>query len=84
MSRKGAQRFCGNDMRKIKKLKRTKRGLEIAMRFRETVVPTRQLRACYALRNRLMTLVNNSFIYDAINFGAESNLVFENAGKENP
>jgi len=71
-------------MRKIKKLKRTKRGSEIAMRFRETVVSARQRRTCYALRNRLMTLVNNSFIYGAGNFGSESNLVFENAGKENP
>jgi hypothetical protein len=34
MSRKSVQRFCDNDMRKIKDLKRLKRILEIAMRFR--------------------------------------------------
>jgi len=78
------QQFCDNDMRKIKKLKRTKRIPEIATRFRETVVPARERGTCYACRNRLMTLVNNSFICDAINLGFESNLVFENAGKENP
>ncbi|AYG60993.1 hypothetical protein CCGE525_20855 [Rhizobium jaguaris] len=34
MSRKSAQRFCDNDMRKIKGLKRKERIPEIAMRFR--------------------------------------------------
>ncbi|WP_202596051.1 hypothetical protein [Ensifer adhaerens] len=34
MSRKSAQRFCGNDMRRNKKLKRKKRTPEIAARFR--------------------------------------------------
>ncbi|MGF6176734.1 hypothetical protein [Ensifer sp. 4252] len=34
MSRKSAQRFCDNDMRRDKKLKRNKRIPEIAARFR--------------------------------------------------
>ncbi|AYG59320.1 hypothetical protein CCGE525_11355 [Rhizobium jaguaris] len=33
MSRKSAPRFCDNDMRKIRKLKRRERIPEIAMRF---------------------------------------------------
>ncbi|MFT4184613.1 MAG: hypothetical protein QM636_22150 [Rhizobium sp.] len=39
MSRKSAQRFCANDMRNIKELKREKRMRRIATRFREMAGP---------------------------------------------
>ncbi|WP_161491354.1 MULTISPECIES: hypothetical protein [unclassified Ensifer] len=38
MSRKSAQRFCDNDMRRYKKLKRKERIEEIATRFRVAIL----------------------------------------------